>query len=99
MLKDAQIDDRARRYLEIIARPTANQPLLKYYALHPDLFKLDNATQVHPNLYDANGNFKVTEVAEQVYMFSLFTEEFVRKLIEECEHAGIWEFLLQRSAT
>lgn len=61
-----------------------------YTPLHPEIFRYDA---------DFAARFlavsEVTELAEQVYLFQLFTPEFCRLLIEECEHHAGWVTVLE----
>lgn len=65
-----------------------------YEPLHPEIFKYDEEFVkrfVDPKLHDLSSIEKVKaavdEVAEQLYLFQLYTEEYCKLLIEECEHA------------
>jgi hypothetical protein len=53
--------------------------------LHPDIYQY-SPHHISPNLRKG-----VTEVAEQIYTFDLFTPEFCKKLIEESEFQGGWK--------
>eukprot|EP01102_Stenamoeba_stenopodia_P016407 TRINITY_DN5737_c0_g1_i1.p1 TRINITY_DN5737_c0_g1~~TRINITY_DN5737_c0_g1_i1.p1 ORF type:complete len:234 (-),score=74.59 TRINITY_DN5737_c0_g1_i1:69-770(-) len=78
-----------------------------YKPLHPEIFKYDQefvdrflAPAVR-NVKEHKGNIAeikkvVNEVAEQLYQFDLFTEEFTKFLIEEAEHSGKWVTNLEK---
>lgn len=66
----------------------------KYVPLHPEIFKYDEefVKRFIPSpLHDLSSVDKVKaavkEVAEQLYLFQLYTEEYCQFLIEECENA------------
>jgi hypothetical protein len=66
----------------------------EYVPLHPEIFTYDAEFVkrfVHPTLHDLSSVEKVkaavNEVAEQLYLFRLYNEEYCQFLIEECEHA------------
>jgi S-adenosylmethionine decarboxylase len=67
------------RRVDLFRHPGERAPL------HPELFRFD-ATFAERFL--APGEPR--ELAEQVYELPLFTPEFCRLLIEECEHRGAW---------
>ena len=52
--------------------------------LHPDIYQYSSKHMASPRL-------NVTEDAEQIYKFDLFTPEFCKKLIQEAEFQGGWE--------
>lgn len=65
-----------------------------YVPLHPEIFKYDEEFVkrfVDAKLHDLSSIEKVkaavNEVAEQLYHFRLYTEDYCQLLIEECEHA------------
>mmetsp|Transcript_8359 Transcript_8359/g.21087 ORF Transcript_8359/g.21087 Transcript_8359/m.21087 type:complete len:227 (+) Transcript_8359:25-705(+) len=73
-----------------------------YTPLHPEIFKYD-AEFVQRFICEGvraptreNAKSCVKEVAEQLYQFRLFTEEFCKLLIEEAEHCGKWETNLEK---
>jgi len=72
-----------------------NKRRAEYKALHPEIFTY-NQEFIDRFLDPKVGRNEdpktiVTEVAEQLYHFQLFTPEFCRLLIEETEHANKWE--------
>src|SRR5262249_53607452 len=79
--------------------PAAVEP---YRPLHPEIFRYDDefvarfiAPEVAaPNTADVKRFAR--EVAEQVYLFPLFTAEFCGLLIEEAEHHGGWVTVLEK---
>ena len=102
MLEGVHMEESARDLLAELANSSRDLPQLNdlgHKPLHPDIYSLNTKTKVHPNLYDSNGSFQYTEVAEQVYMISLFSEEFAKKLIDECEHIDAWDYKYKKVAT
>ncbi|KAL6076598.1 Procollagen-lysine,2-oxoglutarate 5-dioxygenase 1 [Balamuthia mandrillaris] len=72
-----------------------------YKPLHAELFSYDDAfverfigegvRRVHQLTPEQINELPcIKEVAEQIYFFQLFTEEFCRLLVEEAEHCGKW---------
>jgi hypothetical protein len=63
---------------------------MTYVPRHEAIFRYDPRF-IGPALA-AGGDVQgiVEEKAEQIYMFQLFTPEYCRMLIEECEHCGRW---------
>eukprot|EP01127_Copromyxa_protea_P004626 TRINITY_DN14477_c0_g1_i1.p1 TRINITY_DN14477_c0_g1~~TRINITY_DN14477_c0_g1_i1.p1 ORF type:complete len:247 (-),score=37.97 TRINITY_DN14477_c0_g1_i1:49-738(-) len=73
-----------------------------YVPLHPEIFTYDEEFVqrfISPKLHNLTSIEKVKaaveEVAEQLYHFVLYTEEYCQFLIEECEHAQKWETNLE----
>jgi S-adenosylmethionine decarboxylase len=75
----------------------------EYQPLHPEIFRYDAdfvtrfiAPEVAaPRAADVKQI--VREMAEQIYVFQLFTPEFCRLLIEEAEHRDGWVTILQKT--
>lgn len=66
-------------------QPLGEVPSAPKKILHPDIY------QYNPHHISPNFKKGVTEVAEQIYTFELFTPEFCKKLIEESEYQGGWK--------
>lgn len=60
-----------------------------YTPLHPQLYRYDPGF-LDPALRTGERLPAYREVAEQIYLFKLFTDEFCRLLIEEAEHSARW---------
>ena len=56
--------------------------------LYPDLYHYSKS-HLMPEV--RTGKLRVSELAEQIYSFDLYTPEFCRKLIEEAEFQGGWQ--------
>jgi hypothetical protein len=74
----------------------------EYQPLHPEIFTYDAgfvARFIAPELAPAGRDVRqlVREVAEQIYLFRLFTPEFCRLLIEEAEHRAAWVTVLEKT--
>lgn len=82
MESNRQVRGDVRRIETFHARPT-------YQPLHPELFRYDEA---FVRRFIAVSEPR--ELAEQIHLFQLFTPEFCRLIIEECEHHGGWVTVL-----
>ncbi len=60
-----------------------------YTPLHPELQRYDERF-LDPALLRGDRSEILTEEAEQIYAFRLFTPELCRLLVGEAEHAGAW---------
>jgi hypothetical protein len=63
---------------------------MSYTPKHPGLFRYDPANLGPALAAGGDPMGIVSEKAEQLYMFQLFTPEYCKLLIEEAEHSGRW---------
>ena len=56
---------------------------------HPDLYRYET-NHIDPGLRGESPLDAVTEVAEQIYRFKLFTSDYCRRLVDEAEAHGGW---------
>ncbi len=87
-----RVADREMDSTQAVAPKPEKKP---YVYIHPEIsvYNEDFVKRfITPNLHDLSTPEKCraasTEVAEQLYHFPLFTEEFCKLLIEECENCG-----------
>jgi hypothetical protein len=83
-------------------RKNKKAPISNYKPLHPELFTYNDEfvqrfvhEDVRNSREDPHNNIK--EVAEQLYFFRLFTEEFCKLLIEEAENCNRWKTNLEKT--
>ncbi len=75
----------------------------RYEPLHPELFRYDGRfvdrflDRSVRHLTAEGARAAAREIAEQVYQVQLFTPEFCRLLIEECEHCGAWRTVKEKT--